>query len=61
MTLTALISLIVVIVILGLALYLIETYVPMPPPFKLVLRVIVILALVLYLLTAFGLWRGFAP
>jgi hypothetical protein len=58
MTLSALISIIVVLVILGLALYLIETYVPMAAPFKLVLRVVVILALVLYLLQAFGLWRG---
>ena len=57
MTLAALVSLVVVLVILGLALYLIETYIPMSEPFKLVLRVVVILALVLYLLQAFGLWR----
>ena len=60
MTLSALISLVVVLVILGLALYLIETYVPMPSPFKVVLRVVVVLALVLYLLQVFGLWRGLA-
>jgi hypothetical protein len=60
MTLTALISLIIGLVILGLALYLIETYVPMAAPIKTVLRVVVVLALVLYLLSAFGLWRGFA-
>lgn len=58
MTLGALITLIVVLVILGLALYLIETYVPMSPPFKTVLRVVVVLALVLYLLSAFGIWSG---
>jgi hypothetical protein len=60
MDLTALISLLVVLVIVGVALYLIETYVPMAPPFKTVLRVVVVLALVLYLLQAFGIWRGFA-
>lgn len=60
MTLGALVSILVVLVILGLALYLIETYVPMSPPFKTVLRVVVVLALVLYLLQAFGLWRGLA-
>jgi hypothetical protein len=38
---------VIVLVILGVALYLIETYVP--------IRVIVILALVLYLLRAFGI------
>jgi hypothetical protein len=60
MTLSALISLIVVLVIVGLALYLIDQFVPMDPVIKIVLRVIVVLALVLYLLQAFGIWRGFA-
>jgi len=58
MDLGSLITLVVVLVILGLALYLIETYVPMSPPFKTVLRVVIVLALVLYLLQAFGLWSG---
>lgn len=58
MTLSALITLILVLVILGLVLYLVEQYVPMSPPFKTVLRVVVIIALVLYLLSAFGLWSG---
>lgn len=58
MTLGALITLIVVLVILGLALYLIEQYVPLSPPFRTVLRVVVVLALVLYLLSAFGIWSG---
>jgi hypothetical protein len=58
MTLAMLITIVVVLVILGVVLYLIETYVPMAPPFKLVIRVIVILALALYLLQAFGLWSG---
>jgi len=58
MTLSALITLMIVLVILGLALYLIEQYVPMSPPFKVVLRVVVVLALVLYLLQVFGLYHG---
>lgn len=49
------IPVIVVLVVLGVALYLIETYVPMAPGFKIVIRVIVILALCLYLLRAFGI------
>lgn len=57
MTLAALITVVVVLVILGLALYLIETYVPMAAPFKVVLRVVIVLALVLYLLQVFGLYR----
>lgn len=51
----SLISLVVVLVILGVALYLIETYIPMSPPIKLVLRVVVVLVLVLYLLQILGL------
>jgi hypothetical protein len=54
----SIISVLVVLVILGLALYLVETYIPMSPPIKVVLRVVVVLLLVLYLLQAFGLWRG---
>lgn len=61
MTIASLITIIVVLVILGLALYLIENYIPMSPPFKTVIRVVVVLALVLYLLSAFGLWSGVAP
>jgi hypothetical protein len=54
----SIISVLIVLVILGLALYLVETYIPMSPPIKVVLRVVVVLLLVLYLLQAFGLWRG---
>jgi len=57
MTLATLISVVVALVILGLVLYLIETYVPMADPIKMVIRVVVVLALVLYLLQAFGLYR----
>jgi hypothetical protein len=58
MDLGSLITLMVVLVILGLVLYLVETYVPMAAPFRTVIRVVVVLALVLYLLQAFGLWSG---
>jgi hypothetical protein len=44
----------VLLVILGLCLYLVETYVPMSPPIRVVLRVVVVLLLCLWLLTAFG-------
>jgi hypothetical protein len=40
-------------VIIGLAIYLVETYVPMTPPIKVVIRVVVVLALVLWLLQTF--------
>lgn len=49
-----LISLILVIVVLGVVLYLIETYVPMSPPIRTVLRVVVVLAVVVWLLQILG-------
>jgi len=45
----------IVLVILGVCLWLVETYVPMAPPIKVVLRVIVVLIVVLWLLRSFGL------
>jgi hypothetical protein len=50
-----LIQLIVVLIILGVVLYLINTYVPMAQPVKTVLNVVVILVLCLWLLSLFGI------
>lgn len=47
-------SVLVVLVVLGLGLYLIETYVPLAPPFPLLLRVTAVLFLVVWLLQTFG-------
>lgn len=49
------IAVFIVLVILGLCLYLLETYVPMSPPIVIVLRVVVVLFSILYLLRAFGI------
>jgi len=48
-----LVSLVVVLVLLGVGLYLIEMYVPMAAPIKLIIRVVVILAIVLWLVRTF--------
>lgn len=48
------ITALIVLVIAGVCLYLIENYVPMSEPIKVVVRVIVILFLILYLLRVFG-------
>jgi len=48
------IALIVLLVVVGLCLYLIETYIPLDPVIKTVIRVVVVLCVVLYLLSAFG-------
>jgi hypothetical protein len=49
-----LISLIVVLVVVGVILWLINTYIPMQPPFKQIVNVVVIIALILWILSAFG-------
>jgi hypothetical protein len=49
------IELLVILVILGVGLYLIETYVPMAQPIKVIIRVVVILVIVLWLLRVFGI------
>jgi hypothetical protein len=49
------IMLILTLIILGLCLYLVETYIPMSPPIQLVIRIIVVIFCVLMLLRAFGI------
>lgn len=49
------ISLILVLALAGFLVYLITTYVPMPPVFKPVIYVIVAIVLILYLMRVFGL------
>jgi hypothetical protein len=55
------ISILVLLVVCGVALYLVNTYVPMAQPFKIVINVCIVLALALYLLRAFGVWTGPMP
>jgi hypothetical protein len=49
------VRLIVVIVILGVCLWLIQTYVPMAAPIKTLLTVVVVIVIVLWILRAFAL------
>lgn len=49
------VALLLVLVLIGVGLYVIETYVPMSPPIKTVIRVVVVICVILYLLQAFGL------
>lgn len=51
----SIVSIIVVLVVLGLVLYLIETYIPMSQPIKTALRVVIVLLLCLWLLSVFGI------
>lgn len=50
----SLIGILVTLIIIGVLLWLVETYIPMAPPIKTVIRVVVILVLCLWLLQVFG-------
>jgi len=49
------ISVLIILVIVGVALYMVNTYIPMAAPVKTIINVVVVLLLVLYLLQAFGI------
>jgi len=51
----SIISLLVVLIIVGVILWLVNTYVPMAAPVKTILNVVVVLLLILWLLQIFGL------
>lgn len=53
-----LIYLILGLALLGLLVWAIETYIPMSPPFKTVIRVVVVIAVILYLVHRFS---GYLP
>ncbi len=50
-----LVSIVVLLVIVGVGLWLINTYVPMAPPIKTILNVVVVLVVLLWLLGIFGI------
>jgi hypothetical protein len=45
---------VLVLVVVGVLLWLVNTYLPMQPPFKTLVNVVVVIAVVLWLLSAFG-------
>lgn len=51
----SLIGLIVTLVIVGVVLYLVNTYVPMDNKIKTILNVVIVIAVCLWLLSAFGI------
>jgi hypothetical protein len=55
----SLINIIVVLVIVGVLMWLVNTYIPMARPIKTILNVVVVLAVILWLLSAFGIIGGF--
>ena len=55
-----LIQVVVVLIIVGLVLWLVQTYLPLPPPIKTGIVVLIILLLILWLLNVAGVW-GVGP
>jgi hypothetical protein len=49
-------TIIIVLVVVGVALWAINTYIPMAKPVKTILNIVVVVILCLWLLQAFGLW-----
>lgn len=54
----SLIGVLIVLVIVGVCLYLVQTYIPMAQPIKTVITVVVVLVLCVWLLSAFGIIDG---
>jgi predicted membrane protein len=51
-----LINLVIVLIVVGVALYLINQYIPMASSIKTILNVVVVVAVCVWLLQAVGLW-----
>ncbi len=55
------ISILVLLIVVGVILYLVNTYIPMAPPIKTVINVIVVLLLCVWLLNLFGIMNYTIP
>jgi undecaprenyl pyrophosphate phosphatase UppP len=51
-----LVSLVMVLIVVGVALYLINNYIPMASSIKTILNLVVVLSVCVWVLQAFGLW-----
>lgn len=52
----SILSIIIAIIVVGVILWLINTYLPMDSKIKQILNIVVVIILVLWLLKAFGVW-----
>ncbi len=51
-----LLPIIVALIVVGILLWLVNTYIPMDPKIKQLLNIVVIIVVILWLLQAFGVW-----
>lgn len=54
-----LIQIVIVLIVVGVILWLINTYIPMASAIKSLLNAVVVIALVIWILKAFGVWHYF--
>ncbi len=54
----SLIALVVTLIVVGVLLYLVNTYIPMAAPIKNIINIVVVIAVVLWLLNVFGVLGG---
>ena len=52
-----LLNIVVALIVIGVALWLVNTYIPMASSIKSILNVVVVVAVVVWVLRAFGLWE----
>jgi hypothetical protein len=53
-----LISIVVVLIVIGILLWLVNSYIPMDAKIKMILNIVIVVAVVLWLLSVFGLFAG---
>jgi hypothetical protein len=54
-----LVNIIVTLIIIGVLLWLVNSFIPMAGPIKTILNAVVVICVILWLLSAFGLFHGF--
>lgn len=52
----SIISILIVIVVVGVLLWLVNSYIPMDAKIKTILNIVIVIILVIWLLKAFGVW-----
>ena len=53
-----LLSIVIALIVVGVLLYLVNTYIPMAGSIKSILNAVVVIAVVIWLLKVFGLWSS---
>lgn len=52
----SIVTVLIVLVVVGVVLWLVNTYIPMAPPIKTIINVVAVLALIIWLLKAFSVF-----